>query len=94
MSYKIYRIKKGCIILTWLNYGLEIEAVDMLLYAANFEKQPQGKCKFKYFVWTLSQYKVKCLIIFSNHAKLPEAETPVPWQHEMPAPNSNEMCLS
>ena len=25
----------------------EIEAVDMLLYAANFEKQPQGKCKFK-----------------------------------------------
>ena len=68
----------------------------MLLYAANFEKQPQGKCKSKVLcgLYDLSQHKVKCLIIFSNHAKLPEAETPVPWQHEMPAPNSNEMCLS
>ena len=68
----------------------------MLLYAANFEKQPQGKCKSKVLcgLYALSQHKVKCLIIFSNHAKLPEAETPVPWQHEMPAPNSNEMCLS
>ena len=53
MSYKIYRIKKGCIILTWLKYGLWNLSSRHVTLCCEFRKATTRKMQIESFVWAL-----------------------------------------